>query len=784
MEAPPQLLHCGVDPFRRSSALDLRALRGKLRPTRSSQGPRDGDSASSPSPPSRSPVAPGPLLVSPSMELLIASPHTALHHPLRPSGPLSRTAFHHPPRARGPLPYPSLHHHRHPTSLPGVHNASYSGSRVQPGFSFKEAILAPHHTTSGSAPRSTPIPPISDPALPLHPPKFLLNTSLKGRCFRCFERRHRAARCREPRRCLLCMRIGHPASSCKFQRLPMRRALEPGPSSNRPSTIASFLPSRLPPPGHPSLVGRVALVETRGQINSNVKEILSRGLAARFGGSGRDYLVANFQASTMAVFFPSWLARGSAVGRSPLRFEGIDFFLSKWVEAGEMERGHLAHKAWIRLHNWPILCWNEEDIKAAVSGFGELWAVDPLSEQMADVSFSQACVRCQNVHSIPEDMILTVDDRRFRIPIEIESWEQANPILFSEELDDHLGIVSIETQNAFLRQTGFNAYPASRTDRSRTDRSRTDRRSSLKHRRLVLDGQPAPGERPPPGPPVLCSETQVVLPTSSCQSASLTAPCLGSKEEGKAALGPTLTNPGPSELGVSLNSDSRPNELPHPQHEPTFLGGLINAALGSPWADSSPVGPNFHLDGQPSDSPTPGLSSPHSGSPILRHPPSLDSSLSSLDTQPVLRAGPMGANRFAPAKLFPSRRSLRLAAKCRGSKKSSLQRAQEIMCKKIKMVRFAAKNVRPPSSRSATPLPADDSASEPPVPESESAPPFPHEPSNGTTLTTSSAKDPAFPLTPEEIHQILATCGVLNNDARSPKTAGIASEVGEHSGGV
>nr|CAD1820939.1 unnamed protein product [Ananas comosus var. bracteatus] len=32
MEAPPQLLHCGVDPFRRSSALDLRALRGKFRP--------------------------------------------------------------------------------------------------------------------------------------------------------------------------------------------------------------------------------------------------------------------------------------------------------------------------------------------------------------------------------------------------------------------------------------------------------------------------------------------------------------------------------------------------------------------------------------------------------------------------------------------------------------------------------------------------------------------------------------------------------------------------------
>nr|CAD1822932.1 unnamed protein product [Ananas comosus var. bracteatus] len=71
MEAPPQLLHCGVDPFRRSSALDLRALRRKLRPRPFLTRSKDGDSASSPSPPSRSSVAPGPLLVSPSMELLI-----------------------------------------------------------------------------------------------------------------------------------------------------------------------------------------------------------------------------------------------------------------------------------------------------------------------------------------------------------------------------------------------------------------------------------------------------------------------------------------------------------------------------------------------------------------------------------------------------------------------------------------------------------------------------------------------------------------------------------------
>nr|CAD1836440.1 unnamed protein product [Ananas comosus var. bracteatus] len=45
---------------------------------------------------------------------------------------------------------------------------------------------------------------------------------------------------------------------------------------------------------------------------------------------------------------------------------------------GELERGHL-HKAWIRLHHWPILYWNEKDIKVAVSGFGELWDISPLA---------------------------------------------------------------------------------------------------------------------------------------------------------------------------------------------------------------------------------------------------------------------------------------------------------------------------------------------------------------------------------------------------------------------
>nr|CAD1844395.1 unnamed protein product [Ananas comosus var. bracteatus] len=170
-------------------------------------------------------------------------------------------------------------------------------------------------------------------------------------------------------------------------------------------------------------------------------------------------------------------------------------------------------------------------------------------------------------------------------------------------------------------------------------------------------------------------------------------------------------------------------------------------------------------DGQLSHPATPGPPSPHSGSPLLSPPSHLGHSLNSFDAQPIPKAGPMAAIRSAPAKFFPSRRSLRLAAKCNGSKKSSLQRAQDIKCKKIKLVRFAAKSMRPPSSGpatlppainsgSATPPPVADSASSPLVPESgptPSIPPLlPDEPLS---------KDPAFPLTPGEIHQILATCG-------------------------
>lgn len=186
----------------------------------------------------------------------------------------------------GPTRYPRLPHHQSPNTslLPhpfqhdctspfpsqlGHHPRPSGRARVRPTFSYKDALLSPplNHPPL----KHTHLPPafISNPALPLRPPNYLLNPSLRDRCYRCFERGHIATRCREPRRCLFCMRRGHLASSCRFHRVPQcqrleespqRQAMEPGPSADRPEHAEVFLLSRPPIAGQPSLSGCVVRV--------------------------------------------------------------------------------------------------------------------------------------------------------------------------------------------------------------------------------------------------------------------------------------------------------------------------------------------------------------------------------------------------------------------------------------------------------------------------------------------------------------------------------------------
>ncbi len=251
------------------------------------------------------------------------------------------------------------------------------------------------------------------------------------------------------------MRIGHPARACKTGVPAPRRSQMGDVNSERPRSGAAFLPSRATPAGRPPLSGRVALVEAIPPLPADVKGTISRGLAARFGGSVADYMVADFKGPRLAIFFPNWVERESAIGRSPLRLEGHSFRFSDWVESEETGRCHHLHKAWIKLHGWPIACWNSDDVTAAVSGFGAFWEDDDSNARLVDVGTYRVRIRCSHVRCIPETLLLSVDDRCFNIRVEIESWEEANPILLGEDLDSRLGLETAEDQEAFLRGSGF-----------------------------------------------------------------------------------------------------------------------------------------------------------------------------------------------------------------------------------------------------------------------------------------------------------------------------------------
>lgn len=138
-----------------------------------------------------------------------------------------------------------------------------------PPSTYKEAIVAPTPPRPPSNPSARPrVYPsghrVSGPALSLHPLIFLLNPYLRGRCFRCFERGHQAASCRESRRCLLYINRGHPSVRCFLQRgsTPLNAPrLLLGPSLASPLTAyrplaASSLqvPPPIPPLAAPSLL--------------------------------------------------------------------------------------------------------------------------------------------------------------------------------------------------------------------------------------------------------------------------------------------------------------------------------------------------------------------------------------------------------------------------------------------------------------------------------------------------------------------------------------------------
>ncbi len=216
-----------------------------------------------------------------------------------------------------------------------------------------------------------------------------------------------------------------------------------------------FLPAPSPPKnGSSFLPGCVARVELGGHAAGVLSSALPSQLASFFGGVPSDFKVANFSASSSAVFFPNWVVRESAIARSPLCFDGASVHFSNWVEPGEVERGQLRQKAWVRLIGWPIRCWGAAEVRAAVSSFGELWEIDEATSELRDVSCFRVLVHCGDVASIPSSISLWIEDRRYRVSVVVDSWEAADPILLREVEDRRLGLLSREDQDRFSALLG------------------------------------------------------------------------------------------------------------------------------------------------------------------------------------------------------------------------------------------------------------------------------------------------------------------------------------------
>ncbi len=291
-------------------------------------------------------------------------------------------------------------------------------------------------------------------------------------------------------------------------------------------------------------------------------------------------------------------------------------------------------------------------MKAAINSFGELWEVDSASSGHSNVSFFRVNIRCQDVRGVPESLELMVEDRHFRIPIEIESWEEARPILLGEALDQHLDLVTSEAQDSFLRQYGFHSIPAAAQQRGLAAAPGTHQGGIVEFN-LVPDNFP----RLPPSPPPL-----------------------------------------------ALGSEHPPSPLPQPLIEnstpPSHAAGVLIAGFSVPTCTpgAQPILDQTHIrQPVPQQQGAVALSPGGPGIPsVVDFEPISCLSSEQLLGRPVLV--------LDKGKQLAHWRSTRLAAKHRGAKKSSLNHAQDLMCKKLKLVRVASKATHS-ASASSTALP-------------------------------------------------------------------------------
>ncbi len=360
---------------------------------------------------------------------------------------------------------------------------------------------------------------------------------------------------------------------------------------------------------------------------------------------------------------------------------------------------------------------------------------------------------------------LMVEDRPFTVPIEIDSWEETCPILLGETSDRRLGMESAEAQDLFIRQTGFRCIPAAEGQSGSPVRcSRSPPDPCPVHRQEMGGGD----FRLDLGDfPFLAHASQS---TSSDTVLSPLVPCLTPALPSPACCAAVATTAGGSSASSASVPPSEPLPLPQVSQSASPLLAIVQSACV--------VGP------LPPPLPPSVGSEPSPCSGLQLGPSHLELGLRR-------KAGNLGSmvDRPEPGKFVANRRSVRLAAKCRGAKKSSLSRAQDLMCQKLKLVRFSARASRSSShsastsASSAAPLLKEQTELLRGTPRPTPAE-LPDGASGGVDVS-SPRSDLRDPLTPEEVQSIKLACGIIDSGAGTslpclsgagPISAGVSTE--------
>ncbi|KAF3341551.1 hypothetical protein FCM35_KLT00189 [Carex littledalei] len=358
--------------------------------------------------------------------------------------------------------------------------------------------------------------------IPLNPyiKKRQLMLMAQGRCFKCLEKGHNKAQCRNIFKCHKCHGVGHRASHCvranrtfstnraipqqtnhqnhynpipateqttqpektttkmDFQNWEAMEMLSPEYMNNaREDDVRVFMPAddTLRPTN--DALSRAAVVMIGPQVEARtIPQRLAANLGMYFNRHPRDFSIRKTEPTTgdFIAIFPTINMRNEAVQVGVFVIDQTtDVQLAKWTPARGMVRVPVSHRARIKMINVPLGFWNFEALDHIVSGFGYLLRMNQVQQQNGNYENLKILIACHNPGTIPRTMLLSKSIRGVThstvITLELEGWLHLTTNPNPPEVDEeqvHEALIHNRNRQAERRRQRGQASPR-RTRRQR-----------------------------------------------------------------------------------------------------------------------------------------------------------------------------------------------------------------------------------------------------------------------------------------------------------------------------